>query len=324
MKTFFNWLLRNISNIFGLVGILLTIYFGAIYAPDWIKEAQNEKIRNAKNDIQQSVKELVFSDSTVDIIELQTLLTAKEIELKQTLPFSLKELLILTQESFMEDKFLPLPKRRELNKEIETLKGKLPDTTDKETQEAKSKVKAFGLVEILSIILSISAGLAGVISFYLKYRTDKEKQEEINNEVEQSTVEYSYADNAQRMEKEFIEVFKTFEGLELKTPNRDEGYDLYFLRDNKSYYIEFKFLNKSKVGLGTFKQFLYSVRDKPGEAWFIYNTDLTALVIREAKEFNDVNRHTIVRLIRVTNKDELKIRVKELLHTTMHIINGGV
>lgn len=315
MKKFFDWLIRNLSNIFGLLGILLTIYFGAVYAPDWIKEAKNEKIKNAQHDIQQSIKELVFSDSTVTIRELQSLMTAKEIELKQTLPFSLKEILILTQESFMEDKFLPLVKRRELNTEIEKLKDALPKTTEQKIQEAKSESKGSSLIQIIIAMLSIVTSIAGVFSFYIKYRTEKETMDEINNDIERMIVDVPYQESGRQTEQEFIKAFKEIKDIEFRIPDRDEGYDLVFIKDNKDYYVEFKFLTKSKVGVGSFKQFLYSVKDLPGEAWFIYNTDVTPLVLREAKEFNDTKSNISVKLIKMTSPTDILTRFDQLVRT---------
>lgn len=320
MKTFFNWLLKNLSNAFGLIGILLTIYFGSIYAPTWIKETQNEKINASKRQTIQSIKELVFSDSIVSINEIQTIVVAKELDERVTIPYSFYEILTLCQLSFMEDKFLPLAKRQELIKELELLKNKLPEQGDTKIQKAKSENNGVLLIEILSVFISLLAALAGIISFYKKDKSDKEKQEEINNEIDLSVVDISFTKFVLQKEKEYLETFlqlkEKFTDIELRIPDIDEGYDLYLKRNNKSYYIEFRFLTKSRVGLGYFRQFLNIVKERPGEAWFIYNTDLTPMVVREANNFNDNNKQTVVRLLKVTNKEELSDKVKELLMIT--------
>ena len=136
---FLNWLLKNISSIFSVVGILLTIYFGVYYAPSWLEEIQNEKLKNAESEIQKSVKELVYSDSIFKVSEVKSLVRAKEISLGINYPFSMTDILTKTQESFMEDKFLPLNRRKSLMEEIEIVKSSLPKIINSETKKEDNK-----------------------------------------------------------------------------------------------------------------------------------------------------------------------------------------
>lgn len=92
-KTFWEWLVRNLGNVFRILGFFLTIYFGIYYVPSYLRESQNERLKNAQNEIQQSVKELIFSDSTFNIIELTSLVDAKEISIKEKFPLSLSDIL---------------------------------------------------------------------------------------------------------------------------------------------------------------------------------------------------------------------------------------
>lgn len=317
MRIITNWITRNLSNIFGLVGIALTIYFGSVYVPTWNKENLNEKLNSAQQQSIQSIKELVYSDSTVTIDEIKSMIFAKELDKKVAIPYSFYEILTLTQNSFMEDKFLPLSKRKELIKEIEQLKTiLLPEQAQEEVKRAKTQNGSIDWMTIFSIIISLVAGLAGLVSFYFKVRLDKEKQEEIANEVEHSTTDVSFRDFAIRTEKDFIEAIRDIVGPVVTISSRDEGYDLQFDKGDKKYFVEFKLLTRSKVGLGSFKQFLNSIKDQTGEAWFVYNTDLTPLVEREAKEFSDNNKQVNLRLMKVSNRKELQDKVKELLHIT--------
>jgi hypothetical protein len=314
-RAIYNWIIRNLSNVFGLIGIVLTIYFGSVYVPAWNKENQNEKLNSAKRQSIQSIKEIIFSDSLVSVGEIKTIVYAKELEEKVTIPYTFYEILTLTQNSFMEDKFLPLDKRKELINKIDQLKTVvLPEQAQEEVKNSKSQKSYLNLSAFLSIIISLLAGFAGLTSLYIKIRLDKDKQEEIANEIEQSTTDISFRDFAVRTEKEFIDAIREVIGVDAKVLSRNEGYDLQFNKEGRDYYVEFKLLTKSKVGLGSFKQFLYSVKDYAGEAWFIYNTDLTPLVLQEAKAFSDNNKQTTLRLLKVRNKKELQDRVKDLLH----------
>lgn len=315
MRKIFDWIIRNLSNIFGIIGILLTLYFGVVYVPTWYKEDQNEKLNSAQQQSIQSIKELVYNDSTVTVNEITAIVYAKELDEKVTIPYTFYEILTLTQNSFMEDKYLSLNKRKELIREIEQLKTKLlPEQAQDEIKKNKASKSSFDFLTIFSIVFSIITGVVGLVSIYFKVRLDKEKQEEISNEVEQSTIDISFKDFENNTQKDFIAAIKDTVGKDVTIPKHDEGYDLHFTQENKQYYVEFKILTKSKVGLGSFKQFLNRIKDQTGEAWFIYNTDLTPLVEREAKQFSESNRNIVLRLLKVNNKNELQDKVKDLLH----------
>ena len=58
MNSFWNWLVRNLSNIFSFFSIFLTLYFGTIYVPNWIEENRSQKSINAQIILEQSIKEL--------------------------------------------------------------------------------------------------------------------------------------------------------------------------------------------------------------------------------------------------------------------------
>lgn len=77
MKKFWSWILKNLSNIFGIIGVCLTFYFGVFYVPNWIEESQNEKLINAQQNLIQSVKELIYSDSISTLNEVNILIEAK-------------------------------------------------------------------------------------------------------------------------------------------------------------------------------------------------------------------------------------------------------
>ena len=61
---------------------------------------------------------------------------------------------------------------------------------------------------------------------------------------------------------------------------------------------------------------MYSVHDKQGEVWLVYNTELTAMVRNEIREISKNFPNIIFRAIHVTNIESFKKQVDELLHTT--------
>lgn len=318
MKAFWKWIVKNLSNIFGLIGILLTLYFGVFYVPSWLREAQMEKFINAQRNLQQSVKELIYSDSICTYPEIEVLIKAKELKLNQAYPLSPEEILTETQESFMQDRFLPLEKRKELISKIESLKKEIPKNTNTQLEKAESKSSVW-FFEWLSILISLIGVVAGIISFYLKYKTEKEKDEEIESQIIESENLKSNIEFAFDYEKQIINIINNLSGAKvLKTPSeRDFGFDLEFEYMNKRIFIEAKYLTRSKVGLNSFMRFIAHQKGLEGEFWFVYNTDLTEMVKRKADEMNKLtepNRRIV--LIKAENGKEFSNQLNKILPTT--------
>jgi hypothetical protein len=313
IKAIIEWLLKNFANIFSVLGFVLTIYFGVFYVPIWLKESQNERLKNAQNEILQSVKELVFSDSSFAVHELNSLVNAKEITLNEKFSLSLSDILSEAEESFMEDRYLPLTKRRDLIQEIETIKKQLPKENIIATDKQKAENKDISRSTLLSIISSISAVIIGVISAFTRYQTDKDKEEEIKNEIQEIPTR-ELSKYAYEFEREIESVLQSRKDIILSTKDQNRGIDFEFSYHDKRYFVEAKFLTRSKIGLNTIHQLTYFLRDKSGEAWLIYNTNLTQLVAKEIDKYNQNNRDVKIKAIRVTSGKEFADKLDELLN----------
>ena len=310
-KTLRDWF-TNFGTVFSILGFFATIYLGIWYVPKWLQESKNERIRNAENEILQSVKELVFNDSTFTLSELPTLVHAKEIALKENFPLSLYDILTKTEESFMEDRFLPLLRRKELINKIELIKKQLPKETKIDSHKAENKGAFWE--KWISILIAIIAVILGLISTYIKFKLDKDKDAEIQNEIqevssEKETPEYSY-----EFEKNIEEALRKRPDIVLEQRKyQDRGIDIIFSKGDKTYFVEAKYLRKSKIGLNTFHQRAHYLKDKSGEAWLIYNTDLTPLVAQEIADFNKENKQVRIKTIRVADSKEFAEKLNNIL-----------
>lgn len=314
------WIVDNASNLLSAIGIFLTLYFGIFYVPSWLKEYQDAKINSALFDIQQSVKEIAYSDSTISISEIEALIKAKEIGLKQSLPYRTEEILTLSQESFMDDKFLPLSKRRTLIAKLELLKKDFSSqATPVDTQTQKAKLEISYLPEIASTLLTLIFVSLGLFSSYFKFRKDKAKDEEIENSINQVEVETlnntplaenykNYRDTAMEYEKSLGEEIGKYPGVEIIAGDSriDAGYDLAFVHDGKTYYVEFKWFSKNKIGINTIERFLLEMRNKEGEGWFISNLPLTNLAEERIARFNSRFSKKKLRSVLITDAIDLR------------------
>jgi len=311
VKTLKEWF-TNFGTIFSILGFFATIYLGVWYVPAWIKESQNMRIKNAENEILQSVKELIYNDSTFTLKELPALVRAKEITINEKFPLSNSDILTKTEESFMEDKFLPLSKRKELIKKLEQIKQELPKEAITEKQKTEKKGITWDI--LLSIVGSIVTVILGIISSFIKFKSDKDKETEIQNEInvvstERETIEYAY-----EFERNIEETLKKRKDIQLEENDiNDRGIDFIFSKSGKRYFVEAKYLTRSKIGLNTYYKLAQYINNKSGEAWLIYNTDLTPMVLELIKEFNKNNKQISIRLVNVKNSKEFAEKLDEIL-----------
>ena len=84
----------NFGTIISTLGFFATIYFGIWYIPAWIKESEEQKIKNAKDEVILAVKELSYSDSTLNINIITSLNKAKELDLGNKLTWTLEVVFI--------------------------------------------------------------------------------------------------------------------------------------------------------------------------------------------------------------------------------------
>src|SRR5690606_15362575 len=133
----------------------------------------------------------------------------------------------------MQDRYLPLDKRRTLVNEIENIKNKFP-TEVKRTDTQKARFDATLKLQILSVVITLFGVIIGIYSFYRKARLDLNKNEELENIGEEElnfdnqvkTTHFGY-----EFESKIIEALKSHPGVELIENKKqlDIGYDAEFL-----------------------------------------------------------------------------------------------
>lgn len=314
------WILKNFGNIFSVFGVVATLYFGIFYIPDYIEESKNAKLKNASKEVIQSIKELVYSDSITTVKEISSLIRSKEVGANLEFENSDKWFLLKAEESFMEDKFIPLSDRRKLIQEIETLALGLPKSTEDKSeklQESKSKWVSTSL----SILGTILALLAGYFSFRVNYLTRKSKDEEIENELREALIETGVSHGSvgyQKTEKAILEILKdsNYEINQNSINKTDREFDFEFRAGKRKYFIEVKVLRASKVGLKSIESFLLQLRSRKGIGIFIYNTELTSLSASRIRDFNKIEKHSQVYSFQFTSKKDVEMRIKEIVEKT--------
>lgn len=186
MKDLWNWLVKNFSNLFTIIGIVLTVYFSIFYVPEYIKENENEKIKNINADLIESIQEVVYNNYLLDQKQIEALIKGKEIKFRIDYPYTPNELLIQTQETFMANKFIPLNERVNVVNRIDSIRVNLKTEIPEINQQQDDRFLSIGKLELITIMISIILGILtamlGSISFITKLR--KERKDKINKQVE--------------------------------------------------------------------------------------------------------------------------------------------
>jgi hypothetical protein len=334
VRALYAWTVRNFANIFSVIGIILTLCLSVFYVPDWIRKNENEKIKNAEISLQQSIKELAYSDSSFTYQTVDVLIQAKEQEINEKLPFSINQILTGAQGSFMEDKFLPLSVRKHLVDKIERIKPtqnnkpKIDTITSGKGLKSRQKTSFIDNLRVWVlgnddhpkisnwplVVLAILGAILGFISLYTKIRTEKENQEEVSNEIKESENSSFEIVSSKEYEKAVIKAILKHPGVETVDiePLSNPGFDLIFKLNNKVHFVEIKYLTQSSVGLGSFERFISKVANLEGEFWFIYNTGITTLVRKKSLEQKNKNIELIhAPSIYVLNKKLSKLMKRE-------------
>ena len=313
VKAVFKFLLENLSHLFGLIGLVLTVYFGVFYVPDWLEEAKNANLKNAETALIQSIKELIFSDSTVSSSDIDILMNAQEISLGQRFPLTKKQILTVTQQSFMNDKFLPLQVRRNLIEEIEQIKNVKIDSSKIFPQPKKySKSKSDSSLDILGIIfpiLSILLGLGGIIDIFLRSR-----KKELKKKVEPSFTG-----------KRNDTIFKEFEIDCFRVLSQIVGTDLLlqglrgpFMFDgvlnigDKKLYLELRINTDVSQSWNWIKRFHSDVVGSKGTGCIISNTPLGPWGLRHLRDINNLAGNKIF-FVHYTSDEDLRKQMEKLL-----------
>src|SRR5690606_29908590 len=153
MKEIWNWVVKNFSNLFTIIGIALTIYFSIFYVPDYIRDNENEKIKNINQDLIESIQEIIYNKHKINQNQIKALIRGKEIKHRVKYPYSPDELLIQTQEIFMANKFIPLNERITVVSRIDSLRATLKPIKI-ETNKGKSDNSiGFDKIEFITVLL---------------------------------------------------------------------------------------------------------------------------------------------------------------------------
>ena len=178
-KGFLITLINNFSIFFTITGIVATVYLSNFYIPSYLVHLEEEKINGMTDALISDLSKNLVSGNNMDLEALNAMIRGKEIKIGIDYPYSIRELLVQTQESIFTNELIPVELKEQMNNKVQELMSRLSDTTsfqdDINTAKApmeqllKSNKSKIYSIAALGILLS----LLGLYSVYYQYHLNK-------------------------------------------------------------------------------------------------------------------------------------------------------
>ncbi len=303
---FISWLRKQLATIFSIIGIGLTIYFSVFHIPTWYEDLRLKRVESANNSLINTIQELVYNEQLLNEEKLQTLVQGKELKHNIRYPYSIDELLVQTQERFMDSKFIPLEQRANLFAEIGKLRNGLT-LQQPSSKEVEKHVFWQKWISNSISLLGVIIALLGLISVYQKVR--QEKEVEVENTVEEREEKIAFR------VREGVELASTVESIfkelipehNIRRYLGDRGFDFSVrLPDSSKIGVEIKYTETGLIPVRTIDQLIKAVSSSNMRGLLIANARLTFNAAKRLDLFNTKNPKIRISCIRFQDLDDLR------------------
>ena len=311
LKSGWRWAVGRFWNLFSVVGVIATFYFGLFYIPDYAKENLYSKSALAQEEIIHEVGERLFAGETVVLAEIDSAIAQKEVFYKMEFPFTVTQTLLLVHNNFSKNYYIPLEQRNAVKSKIQNLINSI------ETEPAKIKSwMEIDYKKISSIFLMLISGLIGFLSIIQKNKKDAEVEIELGEEnipFEEGTVShrgYEYSQMVGEALKELgLEMSK-----ELKATPQQPVYGAEFdiTTEKGDFLIETK-AYRSKVGVNTIRGFLYMLRQSEKPGVLVSTSTLTVRAKQLIQQHNEKNESIRAYFVTGVTKGDVKSGLKTIV-----------
>lgn len=302
MKNLFEWIIKNLWNLFGVLGVLGMFYFSLLHVPDYVKEITTGKVNVVHESLLDDVQELLFYDKDLSISDISSFIKGKELKQGVVYPYNPDELLVQAQERFMGNKFIPLDKREQLLQKIKAIRSsyKPPKTPQQ---------KPFDWTAILTWLFSglgVLVGSLGAMSIVRKLKQDRETEADIVSGDVVVTQHHGSMSMAAFEYEKMVGVLKEL-GVLQSEGHVTQGSRIDFLAKSgdSEYLIEVKRYRKL-LGLSTARDFMYQVSKSGKGGVLVVSSGVTQRTKELISEYNKVAGAEEVHIVTGETKNEVK------------------
>lgn len=309
MKALLNWAIKNAWNLFGAIGVAGTFYFSLMYVPDYVTEITNGKINVVHESLMDDIQEIVFNERTLSLKYVETLIHGRELSQGTTYPYTPDELLMQVQERFMGNKFIPLEKREDIFKAIDSVRS--------EYKPAQMSTKAerdwSQIIPWLFSALGVFIASIGATSLAKKLKIDQETEIDIMagdiaiNERAGSMTMAAF--EFERMVGEVLSEIGILKSDE--TQSMDAGYDFLAASKGKEFIIEAKKYRKL-LGLSTARDFLHKLTASEKGGVLVVSSGATQRAKELFSEHNKLTDNQKAFLVFGDSKESIKKQLVNL------------
>ncbi|MBV6717339.1 restriction endonuclease [Paenibacillus chitinolyticus] len=309
LKWIWEWSKRNLSNMFSILGILLTIYFGVYYVPGYLQEMREEKVNTINEGLIENIQELLYNNQRLTVEEIDSLIKAKEIKYTISYPYTKDELLIQISGRFLENKFIPLEQRKSLIEKIENLRKEIKEPQPK--PEEKSSTVVSSILEKLISILSLGLALLGLISTAQKAKRDRHEQIKEDLEERETELQNSIM-NAFSFE---LTVREALNGKSFvhHSHGHDTGYDFTVNENNREYVIQCKYYQKA-INVTEIRGLINILTNLNAALILVTNAQLTNTARNFIKEYTNSNSRQLF-VVQGTNREEISRQLNSIFES---------
>ncbi|MDM5131849.1 restriction endonuclease [Aeromonas piscicola] len=311
IKNGWQWALARFWNLFSVVGVIATFYFGLFYIPDYAKENLYSKSALAQGEIIQEIGEAFFAGGNISLSDVKSAIEQKEVFYKINFPFSTKQTLLLIRNDFSKNTYISLEKRNDVRLKIQSLIDSINSTPPEDKKWFK-----FDYMKVASIILGLLTSIIGFLSIIDKNKKDAEVEIELDEEnipFEEGTISrrgYEYS----KMVGEVLKEMNLTLHQELKaTPQQPVfGPEFEVSTQKGNLLIETK-AYRQKVGVNTMRGFLYRLRESEKPGVLISTSTLTMRAKQILQEHNAKNKLSTAYFISGVTKGDIKSGLQSLI-----------
>ncbi len=310
MRTFVGMIKNNFSNLFSIIGILLTIYFSVFYIPNYTEEIIYKRIENVNKELISSIQELIYNNQDISINNIETLIKGKELRDNIEYPYSVEELLIQVQETFMSNNFIPLEDRKVFFDKTDKIRKEIVHI---QTSQLEGN-KTINLLGLIVSILGVAVSTIGGISLFQSIKMQKET--EINKEVDNRKDDFTnIVMKAISFEENVYDKLKSIFGEKSikKADQENSGVDFIFQREDKKILIEVKYSERGILNSQSIMKIASIAKREKLPVIIITNYDINDSILNRINKINTEFNEPILKIISIKNINKIENIISEVL-----------
>ncbi|MGO4209105.1 restriction endonuclease [Vibrio cholerae] len=313
IKLLKSWAISNFWNLFSFIGVVATLYLGFFYVPDYVEELGLNKQKLAHQELVADVQELLFYKQSITLADVDEIIKGKELVYAIKYKFTSPELLNQIQDNFLQNKFIPLDKRKELMVVIKELRSQYKEPSVPTATERDYSSWISLLIYVLTGVISTLA----LVSIVVKLKSDKETEVDISSSINISGDVIHYANTYQSAYEFEAMVGQVIDDLEidkLQVSKSDQHIDFLINVSGVECIVEVKAYSKL-LGLGTAKEFVNIVNNANKIGILVAKSGLTKRAIDLINSHNELAESNKIYVVTGSTRNDIKKSMQTVINS---------